>query len=75
MTFCTRVFFQLDAEAKNAAPLAIWPKKILSALFTASAHSADDDRQNGPAGRGYYQLTDDGAEIDALQGWDQGLEN
>jgi hypothetical protein len=44
-------------------------------LTPASLHNAGDDRQNGPTGRRYYQLADDGAEIDATQGWDQGLED
>ena len=47
----------------------------IAPLTPASLHSAGDDRQNGPAGGGYYHLADDGAVVEAPQGWDQGLED
>ena len=34
-------------------------------------HSASDDRQDGPTGPGCYQLANDGADVEARQGWDQ----
>jgi hypothetical protein len=57
-------------------PYPLASKKRLSAPLTpAGLHSPDGDRQHCPTGGGYYQLADDGAEIDAAQGWDQGLED
>jgi hypothetical protein len=50
-------------------------KKRLSAPLTPSLHSGGDDRQSGPTGGRYYQLADDGAVVDAPQGWDQGLKD
>src|SRR5262244_4220773 len=34
-------------------------------------HSASDDCQDGPTGAGCYQLANDGAGVEARQGWDQ----
>jgi hypothetical protein len=52
------------------------PKNGLSAASTpAGIHSGGDDRQNGPTSGSSYYLTDDGAEVEVPQGWDQGLQD
>jgi hypothetical protein len=40
---------------------------------TPSLHSRDDDRQGSPTSSGYYRLAEDGADVEAPQSRNQGL--
>ena len=48
----------------------------LSAPCTpASLNNTSDDRQKGSADSGSYHLANDGADAEAAQGWEQGVED
>jgi len=51
----------------------ICPAGATPSLFSRAVHNASDNRQDGPTGGGSYRLADDGADVEAPQGWDQGL--